>query len=822
MSKFHKSKVALFVASAAATAFSLPNLSFAQSGGVLEEIVVTATKRAQTLQEIPIAVTVTTADTIEKAQIQDINDLQSVVPSLRVSQLQNSINTNFTIRGFGNGANNPGIEPSVGVFIDGVYRSRSAASITDLPKLERVEVLRGPQSTLFGKNASAGVISVVTAKPSGERSARVSLSVGNYSAVVAKGYYEDAISDSVAFSLYASHNTRDGYATNNVTGTELNDRDRQAFRGQLLFTPSDVTEIRFIVDYDTLDEVCCAVNNLVAGPTVPALQALGGQVNPNDPEALSVFFNGDPQNEVDNSGISMQIDHEFETFALTSITSFRNVDSFYSIDVDFSSAALARQNINTDIDTFSQEIRLTSTAGDSVDWMVGGYYFDESIEYSDRFPFGADFRGYTDLLSGGGVTALEQALGFPAGTFFSDNIETLEQGGIENEAYSLFGSLDWHISDQLTATFGLNYTKDEKEANFAQPQGTVFGAIDLVQVGTGLIAQTLIGQGVPPAIALQQAGALATNPEFNPLLGLQALQFIPPFVDFPNVVEDGKTDDDELTYNFRLAYDLNDSVNIYGGVSTGFKASSWNLSRDSRPTAQDVAALAAAGIRPANLIPGTRFAGPEEATVYELGLKARFERGSLNLAIFDQSIEGFQSNAFRGTGFNLVNAGEQSTTGIEFDLVYYPVDALKLSLSGTFLDPEYDSFVGAGRDPLTGQVVDLSGETPGGINETSISAGFTYNFALGNNEAFFSADYLYEDTIPVGDLDTSQFTRDSRNLNLAAGITTANGLNLTLWGRNVTDHVSLIQAFPSVAQAGSFSGYRTPPRTYGVTLTKDF
>ena len=129
------------------------------------EIVVTATKREQTLQDVPVAVSVTTGATIEQAQIRDLKDLQTLVPTLRVTQLQSSANTNFIIRGFGNGANNAGIEPSVGVFVDGVYRSRTAAQIGDLPDVQRVEVLRGPQSTLFGKNASAGVISMVTKAP---------------------------------------------------------------------------------------------------------------------------------------------------------------------------------------------------------------------------------------------------------------------------------------------------------------------------------------------------------------------------------------------------------------------------------------------------------------------------------------------------------------------------------------------------------------------------------------------------------------------------------------------------------------------------------
>ncbi len=817
---FSKKSIALAVL----TGLAVTSTASAQ----IEEIVVTATKRASTLQEIPIAVSVTSAETIEQANIQDILDLQSVVPSLRVSQLQNSTNTNFVIRGFGNGANNPGIEPSVGVFIDGVYRSRSAAAISDLPKLERVEVLRGPQSTLFGKNASAGVISVVTAAPSGERYGKVSASLGNYGAFVAKGYYENALSDSSAFSISASTNTRDGYMTNLVTGTEINDRDRQAFRAQLVVNPSDATQIRFIADYDTIDELCCGVVNLQAGPTVPAINFAGGQLVPNDPESLNLFGNADTTNELDNSGISMQIDHDFENFALTSITSFRNVDSLSNIDADFTSADIIQNEISTDIDTFSQEIRLTSTAGDKVDWMVGGYLFDESIDYVNKLPFGNGYRRYVDALSGGGVTLVEGLLGFPPGLFGNPSLSVQEDSTLDNQAISLFGSLDFHISDRMTATVGLNFTKDEKEATTAQVSGDPFSALDFVQIGQAVIFQTLVAQGFPPALAAQFAAANASNPAANPLLGLRALQFLPPFVDFPNSVEDGKTDDDELTYNLRLAYDVSDNVNVYAGVSTGFKATSWNLSRDSRPFASDIGALTAAGLNTPNLVAGTRFAGPEEAEVFELGLKASFDRGSFNLAIFDQSIKGFQSNIFLGTGFALASAGEQSTKGVEFDLRFFPTEALELTLAGTFLDPKYDSFERAGFIAQTGEFFSLTGRTPAGINETSVSAGATYRFMLAGNDAFLRADYFYEDTVSLGDAtpspvtDISGFTRDSRNLNVSAGLTTENGTSFSIWARNVTDHVSLIAAFPSVAQAGSFSGYRTEPRTYGITVSKEF
>ncbi|RBP48319.1 TonB-dependent receptor [Arenicella xantha] len=815
-----------------------PGLSIAQdsSAPFMEEIVVTATKRAQTLQDIPIAVSVTSSETIERAQIQDISDLQSVVPSLRVSQLQSSTNTNFVIRGFGNGANNPGIEPSVGVFIDGVYRSRSAGAISDLPNLERVEVLRGPQSTLFGKNASAGVINIVTAKPSGESAGQVSGTIGNYGQFIAKGNVEAALSDTAAFSLAASTNTRDGYVenTNPGGGSDLNNRDRQSFRGQLLLNPSDATEIRFIADYDTIDEKCCATVNIVAGPTLGAIQFAGGDLIANDRESLETKTNIDPNNQLDNTGLSMQIDHDFDSFTFTSITSFRNVDSRYDIDADFTSADIITNEILSDIDTFTQEFRLTSTGGDKLDWMVGGFYFDESVEYQDDLPFGTQYRRYLDALAigagaPGAIGTVEAILGLPVGQAFGQVGQGFtHQSTLDNEAISLFGQFDFHLSDALTATVGLSYTKDEKQASTTQTRADAFSGVDRVELGTAVIFNALTGLAPTPQnfalvpSAFQGALGAASNPATNPFAGLAGFQFLPPYVDFPNAVESGESDDDELSYTFRLAYDVNDSLNVYGGVSTGFKATSWNLSRDAAPFAEDVAALRAAGLIPANFVSGTRFAGPEEATVYELGLKSSFERGSFNIALFDQSIKGFQSNAFVGTGFNLTSAGEQSTKGVEFDLVYYPTDSLQLTLSGTLLDPTYDSFEGAGRDPLTGEVVDLTGVDPAGINEVSLSTSFTYRFNLGSNDAYFRGDYFYEDSVPIGDLAISAFERETKNLNLAAGINTESGLGFSIWVRNATDHASLISAFASVAQAGSFSGYRTQPRTYGITVSKDF
>ncbi|MFT4634379.1 MAG: iron complex outermembrane receptor protein [Chitinophagales bacterium] len=791
---FSFKKIAVAVALATVAA---PSVSFSQetsgSSSFLEEIVVTASKRAATLQETPIAVTVTSGATIDKAAIQDVIGLQSVVPTLRVTQLQSSTNTTFSIRGFGNGANNEGIEPSVGVFIDGVYRSRAGAAISDLPRLERVEVLSGPQSTLFGKNASAGVISVITPKPSGETGGYIAGSLGNIGYTNFKGLFESSISEDLTFDVSANYTQRDGYFENIAGGDAVNERNRWGIRGQMVWTPTDSTEVRIIADYDELDEACCGTVNVVNGPTSGIVNALGGRLVPEQPFGFQTSTDIDPFNEVENGGISMQVDVDYDTVSLTSITALRSSDTFEALDIDFTSAALTQTSPNSvAIDTFTQEVRLTSTSDSDVEWMVGAFYFNESLDYTSDVLWGSQARNYFDgLVAGlgapGALGGIEGAFGFPAGTFFANGTGAQDTFSQDDEAISFFGQADWHINDRLTATAGLNYTKVDKAVTFNQVNTNIFAAIP--------------------------AGFLG---------GLAALQAsLPPTVGFPNQFESGKSEDDDTTYTLRFAYDLSDSINLYASTASGFKSSSWNLSRDTAPNASDLALLSAAGLtaNAPNQVAGGRFAEPESSLVYEIGLKARFERGSLNLAIFDQTIENFQSSIFNGTGFQLLNAGEQSTQGIEFDLNYYPIDSLKLGLAGIFLDPIYDSFPLGGSGPPIG----LTGLVPAGIPDVSLSLSATYDFRIGNSDAFVRADYQYEDEVQVVDnISIDLISREVSSLNASAGINTENGYSFTVWARNLTDDQYLLSGFPTPAQAGSLNSYPNEPRTFGVTVRKDF
>lgn len=835
------------------------------------DIIVTASKRSQTLQDTPIAVSVTSAADLQNSQIRDLIDLQSAVPSLRVSQLQSSANTNFVIRGFGNGANNAGIEPSVGVFIDGVYRSRSAAQIGDLPNVERIEVLRGPQSTLFGKNASAGVISIITQKPQYEFGGSVEASYGNYDAIVVKGDITGPISDKIAFSIGGNYNRRDGYARDLNLNTDVNDRNRWGVRGQLLIEPTDALSIRLIGDYDKIDENCCIAANVIAGPTVAITNALAGgtSVDAANPFSYNVYNNFLSSNRIKNYGGSAQIDYDLGALALTSITAYREVRADTNQDSDFTSADLiGRNSQNLGINTFTQEFRVTSDFDGPVNFLLGGYYFNEKIKQKNDILFGSDFRPYAGALinpaavlsspnpraAGNAVVAgLEQQiggiLGNPAlytGQFFRQGDGLDETYRLKDEAFSIFGTVDFEVSDRLTLTVGANYTKDRKRFSTDVTSSDVFSGLDLVGIGRTAITQqgiaTTVGQALglgrlataaevgafaqaqPAAFGQISAGAAAfatanqNNAAVNPLLALRPLQFLPPFLNLPNAVEPGKTNDGDLSYSIRAAYELTDTVNVYATYATGFKASSVNLSRDSRPLASDLPAIISGGLATPNLSTGSRFAAPEESEVYEFGLKGQWSVAALNLAVFKQSIKGFQSNVFTGTGFALANAGKQSTWGVEFDGSVRPTDGLNLTLAVTWLDPKYDSFVGSAFG-------DLSGTKPAGIPDLSVAMGgtYTYEFA-GGTKAIAHIDYQYESPTQIVDGLTGfpasvarNLKREVNQLNASFTVALTNGFELGVWGRNLTNAQYLTTIFNAVAQSGSVSGYPSQPRTYGVT-----
>jgi len=854
-----------------AKAATVPEASDTQpDSGSGNAIVVTATKREKTLQDVPVAVTVTTADTIERGQIRDLKDLQTVVPSLVVGQRQSAAQTNFFIRGFGNGANNVGIEPSVGVFVDNVFRSRTAAQIMDLPDVQRIEVLRGPQSTLFGKNASAGVISITTRTPSFDFAGSGELTYGNYNAIVGKAYVTGPVSKDLAASFAAGFNTRDGFYKDAGTGHRTNERNRWFARGQLFYDPGTDITIRLIGDYSHIDENCCAVVNLQSSAATAALLAIGGKVNaPADKFDDVVYGNVDSRNRIKDYGGSAQIDWDLHGAKLTSITAYRGNHAINTQDPDFTSADLVNPfGQDTHVGTFTQELRLTTRLADRIDVLLGGFFINDEIHQTGQVKYGTQFRPYANVLiqgaTGGAlnVSTLEGTFGAlegnPAkyiGRFFAQGQGFDEDYSLHSHATSLFGQFDIDVTRGLTLTLGGNWTDDRKRfftnvvstdvfsnVNFDAPQyapfrqqllyggalaQTIGNALSLGRPATAAEIGTFAGAN-PGAYAAISAGATAyananmNNPAANPLGSLRALQFLPPFQNVPNPVEPGRTHDSKFTYTARLAYDLNDRFNIYATYATGFKASSVNLSRDSRPTLEDRLELIRQGLAVNNLTYGSRFAGPENARVIEAGLKANLGWASANVAVFDEEIKGFQSNIFNGVGFFLANAGKERVRGAEFESVIKPVPDLILNVGMTYLKPKYISFVAS-------SVGDLSGTTPAGIPKWNVLLGAEYDYKIGNGRIVPRVSYLYQsDTQLVEGLpgfrDLGQavtaaqpFRRELNDLTASLGWEMDNGISLEVWGRNLLNDRNIETIFDSVAQPHAVSGYPNDPRTYGVT-----
>jgi len=820
-------------------------------------IIVTATKREQTLQDVPVAVSVVQAETLDEAQINDVFDLQTVVPSLQVAQRNISAGTSFTIRGFGNGQNNPGIEPSVGVYVDGVFRSRTAAVIADFSEIERIEVLRGPQSTLFGRNSSAGVVSIVTKKPQFTFQGSVEGTYGNYDQIIGRAYLTGPLSPNIAASIEGGFNRRDGYAVNLETGTDLNNRNRWNVRGQLLVEPSDTASFRLIADWDELDENCCFGGYLVEGPATAIVRALGGENLLDRVYDYETAYNFDPTNEAGNRGVSLQADFDLGFADLTSISAFRWSDYLSNSDGDFTTLdTIDTLVLNIDTKTFTQELRLSGES-DNFDWLIGGFYVNDRLNSQGELGYGQDQRSFADLLSGGAVSQLEATLRSvgviaPTADFFSADERAISVFAQDQSAFSIFGQADFHLTDRFTLTLGANYSWDAKDVSFTEDYNFEFSGLDLVAIGNGFITQSGIQQGYnaitgmaptqaniaafavsnPTQFAQIQAQAQAfanandTNPSVNTLLALAPLQFIGPTLDFPNAVESGKSRDENFSYTARLAYDVNDRLNVYASYSTGFKPTSFNLSRNSRPFQSDIAALANAGLLPSTTavslgtFAGTRSSEPEESRLIEIGLKSGFDWGSVNLTLFDQEITNFQTNAFQGTAFVFLNAGKQKSQGIEFEMLAQPAPWLDLNLAATYNDARFEEYVGA--PGVGGAPTDLSGTRVPQVPEFASTTAVTLRKSFGQAEAFLRMNWIYESAVRLETNVPAEFEREVSSVNASLGLNLYSGLEFLVYARNLFNDEYATGAFPGVGQPGTYGVYPNAPRTYGLTVRKRF
>jgi outer membrane receptor protein involved in Fe transport len=426
---------AVIAALSMSAVFSVPVRAQTAGGNeesrTIENIIVTAQKRVQSLQDVPIAVTAVSEQLLRDTGVKDIKDLTILTPGLLVTSTSNESVTTARIRGIGTVGDNPGLESSVGVVIDGVYRPRNGVGFGDLGELERIEVLKGPQGTLFGKNTSAGVINVVTKKPQFDFESDLALTAGNYGALEGEASITGPISESVAGRLFVASRERDGFldidrGSGPRTEPEDNDRKYYTVRGQLLLQPTDALDIRFIGDYSKREENCCAAPQVELTPVAGVLTVLnllqpGSVTNPADPFDREAHSNRSTAQDVTDRGASLEINWDLNALqgaTLTSVTAWRDWKTINGQDADFTTVDILYRDPDGDFANefrqLSEEVRLAGET-DRLSWLVGAFYAGEKLDSRNQLILGNQFFSYYNLLLSGALSSFP-ANAWPVGS----------------------------------------------------------------------------------------------------------------------------------------------------------------------------------------------------------------------------------------------------------------------------------------------------------------------------------------------------------------------------------------------------------------------
>ena len=660
-------------------------------------IIVTAQGRAQVLADVPVAVSAVSGETLQNSGTSDIRELNQVAPSLLVSSTGNEANGSARIRGIGTVGDNPGLESSVAVFVDGVYRSRSGSALSELGPLDRVEILRGPQGTLGGRNASAGLISIYTAPPEFDFSGYGAFTYGNYDAIKVEGGVNVPLGSTIAARVDGVYFERDGFYTDVVNDVRINNRDRYLVRGQLLFEPTPDLSFRLVGDYSKKDEACCAATFVQPDfaplarvspnldpftrplPGSPALTSPGNPITnilvglgQNRNALTQSTFDRDIyitpgrsyEGETEDYGISGELNWDFGAVSLTSITGYREYSNFQGSDTDYTQVDLLYRAPNEfggarSFETFTQELRLAGTVfNDRLDWLVGGYYANEDLRVQDNLRFGTQYGTFANCRI---ALAINPALANPGATnCFGANIAalTLANGGAG--AFGPATPLIVGAINNLAQVRDRGSTGDvynQNSENFALFTHNIFHVTDNIDLTLGLrytnetktFDATFGNDNVfcPANRALLRP--LLANPALGGLAGgLLALSCQGNSTSELNgVTLNDERDEDEFTGTAILSWKPTPDLLTYASYSRGYKAGGYNLDRSalSNPVLFNVNALNAAVLQ------------FEEETVdaYEIGAKYSTREFGLSIAAFRQEFTNFQLNTFNGSVFLVQN-----------------------------------------------------------------------------------------------------------------------------------------------------------------------
>ncbi len=876
-----------------------------QAGDESGDIVVVAQGRAQLLSDVPVAVSAVSAETLQNSGANDIRQLNQLAPSLLVSSTGSEANGSARIRGIGTVGDNPGLESSVAVFIDGVYRSRSGIGLNELGEIERVEVLRGPQGTLGGRNASAGMISIISRKPTfnPDGEGMLELTYGNYDNIRVMGAVSGPLTDTIALRFDGVWNRRDGFYYDPANDIDVNNRNRYFMRGQLLWEPNDALSVRIIGDYTNRDERCCGatyvdgtVNPFVGNLNNPASPLLAGGVpNPNGNNIVNVLRDlGQPlaafnprydrtiysspgrsfAGTTEDKGVSGQIDYDFGSVKLTSITAYRDYRSGQGSDTDYSSVDILfrtpADDVYREFRTFTQELRLQGTAfDDKLDWLVGGYFANEDLTVRDNLRFGNQYGRFATcrVVSGSALAqfysptsagclapagrAVLSGLvpGVPSpfgaagpllvGAF--DRLDSINNRGTTRDNYeqnsrnfALFTHNIIRLTDQFDITLGLRYTDERKRFN------ATFG-----NDNTACVAQqAALGPLLTGPLAATAGALIGLACQGNSTSELNGVSI------------NSERNENQLTGTAIAAYRPTDDLMLYASYSRGYKAGGFNLDRSAlKLPIQTFASLGGAQAVVNNL----QFE-PELVNAFEIGAKYATREFSLSVAAFRQDFSNFQLNTFNGTVFLVQSINGCSTDlggadrdqnsfptgpgysanaeatgtcaadnvtwgvrseGVELEASFNPARDVRIGAGLTYANTRYrDNLVGSSQGaPLDPALRVLPGNRMSNAPEWVATASFAYTPELGNSGL---SGLLYIDGRMTGDYNTGSDQLPQKAQDGYAIVNARIGLRgaderwaVELWAQNLFDVDYAQVAFNSPFQAGASTAPFVDPQYPG-------
>ncbi len=818
-------------------------------------IIVTATRRAQDVQDIPIAVTAVSQQQLDNQGVFNIQQVSQLATSFTSSTAQvASGSVVLRIRGVGTTSNNIGFESAVGIFIDGAYQSRPGVALSEMVDLERVEVLRGPQGTLFGRNTSAGALNITTARPDvSEFGGFVNAMYGNFDEISLQGAINvPVVQDTLAVRLTGAYRKRDGFLTVvDQAGTAIGDTnnvDQFLVRGQVGWDTSGGIRGRLIGDYAESRNSCCGAVEMYQSPLVTAgayaavgLGANGGNGQPSvattpfDQAGFErainnrvVAANFAPEAKFTNYGITGEIEVPVSDNAdIIAIGSWRRFESREAYDSDFTARDIFSVGAGLEIETFTAEVRFQGEGlGGRLNYMIGGFYSDETIDQSVDFSLGSDFGrnvGALLFVPTGGALGPEPLTLFtgidPTGTASTNRFQQ------SAKSYALFTHNTFEITDGLEFTVGARYSWERKSGGFTQP-------FNNNQICPGVLGA--IGGGAVP-------GALV--PAF---IGLGCFGFTAP-ADLPLAAPNGpfplvrtfqtEFNDEELIYTFNLNYALNRDVNVYGSFTHGYKAGGINLDT-----------TAAVGGR-------NPVFDSEIVDAYEIGVKSRFlnDAVTLNVAAFHMDFTNFQVLEFTGTAFETFNVPLARSTGVEIESLIRPNSELTFNLGLTALHARYpddcqgDLVNSVTVNSLCGfdltnapQIIGIVGanwEKPinattdfflnGQVRMESDQRTSTQGIVPPDAAAIAAAGGNLQAAIDAQPLIIADVQDGKTFVNLRGGFRFMNGMYaIEGWVTNLTNEVVRGVTFNTTLRgsgaANSRSSFVLPPRQYGVTLRAKF